>query len=127
MDDELKQRIRELRGIGVSINDIRRQTGATEFDIYEVLEGYDAAIKRKARKHLMRGTGWPWERSDNNPERPRKPTGDPAEDAAQGIVSYMRELDTDLDGLLNDKRRRVLDVVAEIARRSGIEANGDRR
>jgi hypothetical protein len=114
-DDDLKRRIRELRSINVSINDIRRQTGASEFDIHEVLEGYDIAVKKTVRKHFVRGNPYLWERSDNDPERPLKPSGEAAVDAARGVVSYMREFG-DLDTVPADERRRVLDVVAEIVR-----------
>lgn len=126
VDDTLAEKVLELRGIGVSVTDICRQTGVSRFDVHEIIGGREAAVKKTARVHFMRGTGWPWDREDNHPDRPKEPTGNPEEDAAQGIVNLFRGATLDdpmreyLDALPMEERRRMLDVIGEIIRMSSV-------
>lgn len=119
MDEELKAEIRRLRSLHVSVNDISRQTGASWFQIYEVTEGRDVAVRKIARMHLKRGTGWPWHVQEYDPDRPAEPSGNSFQDAALGILDVLRKdegVKVALDAVPYEDRVRLIELMTEVAR-----------
>ena len=121
MDEELKSEIRRLRSLHVSVNDVSRQTGATWFEIYEVTEGRDVAVRKISRMHLVRGKGWPWMIKDHDPDRPAEPSGNPFQDAALGILDVLKK-DAGVKAALNavpfEDRVRLVELMTEVARQA---------
>ncbi|WP_225524937.1 hypothetical protein [Rhizobium leguminosarum] len=118
----LSDEVKRLRGLRVSVQDIMRQTGLSMFEVYEFSEGREIAVRKMARLHFVRGTGWPWDEMASDPDNQHQPTGDYALDAVRAIINLMSgtKLDDPVRQQLNEmtepERKRIIEVGAEIIR-----------
>ncbi len=121
MNEDERAEIRRLRSLHVVVNDVARQTGASWFEIYEVTEGRDVAVRKISRMHLRRGTGWPWHVQEHDSERPAEPSGNAYQDAALGILDVLRKdegLKAALDAVPFERRAALLELMTEVARQA---------
>lgn len=115
---------KRLRRMHISVPDTMRQTGLSMFEVYECTEGRDAAVTKLARLHYTRGTGWPWDELDSDPDVQHEPTGDGALDAARAIVNLFRGRSLEdpvrqaLDTFSQEERRQMVEIITLLVRRS---------
>lgn len=119
---ERENEARRLRAMHVSVPDIMRQTGLSMFEVHEITEGRETAVGKAARLHFVRGTGWPWDEMVTHPDDQRRPTEDPALDAARAIVNLFRGQAPDdpmrqiLDAVPREKRKQMMEVLVHLVR-----------
>lgn len=110
--------------MNVSVPDISRQTGLSAFTIHEVTEGRDVAVRKMARLHYVRGTGWPWDSFASDPDVQCPPSGDQALDAARAIIDLLRATSLDnpvrnaLDQLAAQERTQLVEIMTYLIRES---------
>jgi hypothetical protein len=115
--DSRNEEARRLRAMNVSVPDISRQTGLSAFAIYEGTEGRDVAVRKMARLHYVRGTGWPWDSFASDPDVQCPPSRDQPLDAARAIIDLLRGTSLDnpvrhaLDKLDAQERAQLLDIM----------------
>ncbi|MGE8104483.1 hypothetical protein ACQKP1_12440 [Allorhizobium sp. NPDC080224] len=112
-----EEEAKRLRAMNISVPDISRQTGLSVFKVYEVTESRDVAVRKMARLHFLRGTGWPWDQNACDPNIQAAPSGDKPLDAARAIVDLFRGTSLDnpmriaLDQLGEDDRTQLLEIM----------------
>lgn len=112
-----EEEAKRLRAMNISVPDISRQTGLSVFKVYEVTESRDVAVRKLARLHFLRGTGWPWDQNACDPDIQNPPSGDKPLDAARAIVDLFRGTSLDnpmriaLDQLGEDDRTQLLEIM----------------
>ncbi|QGG90983.1 MULTISPECIES: hypothetical protein [unclassified Agrobacterium] len=112
-----EEEAKRLRAMNISVPDISRQTGLSVFKVYEVTESRDVAVRKMARLHFLRGTGWPWDEKACDPDSQRPPSGDRPLDAARAIIDLLRGTSLDnpirmaLDQLGDDERMQMLEIM----------------
>lgn len=122
--DGKNEEAKRLRALNVSVPDISRQTGLSAFAIYEATEGRDVAVRKIARLHYVRGTGWPWDSFASDPDIQCPPSGDRALDAARAIINFLRGTSLHnpvrdaLDQLEAQERAQLVEIVTFLIRES---------
>ncbi|WP_395517727.1 hypothetical protein [Pseudorhizobium flavum] len=124
-DPAVLDEVKRLKAMHISVPDIMRQTVLSMFEVYEVTESREVAIKKMARLNYVRGTGWPWDEIVVHPDDQRNPTGDKALDSARAIVNLFRGRALDdpirqaLYTLPLEERRQMVEIITELVRQAG--------
>ena len=122
--DSSNEEAKRLRAMNVSVPDISRQTGLSAFAIYEATEGRDVAVRKMARLHYVRGTGWPWDSFARDPDVQCPSSGDKPLDAARAIIDLLRGTSLDnpvrnaLDQLGDQERAQLVEIMTFLIRES---------